>query len=437
MDKTQFVSWFRSASPYIRIHRGKTFVVQVGDRMLDSSGFTSLVHDVALLTSLGIRLVLVYGARASIDACLDDGQAVSRFHDGVRVTDPGTMETVRSVAGRLLLKLQAGLSMGLGNSPMSNAEIRVSTGNYVSAKPLGIIGGVDYQFTGAVRAVDAGAIVHKLDRGEIVVLPPLGYSVTGEAYNLSAPAMASEVAVALQADKLIYLVESDDLSGLLDGLEVNQLNREEARELLTRIDAGSGGYHVLKHTVDACAGGVQRAHLLDREQDGALLNELFTRDGAGLMISTSAYDVTRKAAGDDIGAILDLIEPHERKGALVKRSREKLELEVDHFTILVRDGVIIGCVGLYPYPDEGMGELACLVVHPDYQEAGHGNRLLDELEKEAKRQGLDCLFGLTTQAQHWFRERGFSEASLDSLPMEKQTLYNYRRNSKILVKRLD
>ena len=437
MDKTRFVSWFRSASPYIRIHRGKTFVVQVGDRMIDSSGFTSLVHDAALLTSLGIRLVLVYGARASIDACLDDEQAASRFHDGIRVTDADTMETVRTVAGRLLLKLQAGLSMGLGNSPMSNAEIRVSTGNYVSAKPLGIIGGVDYQFTGAVRAVDADAIVHKLDRGEIVVLPPLGYSVTGEAYNLSAPAMASEVAVALQADKLIYLVECAELSGLQGTLQVNQLNREEARELLTRIDEGSGGYRILEHALAACAGGVQRAHLLDREEDGALLNELFTRDGAGLMISTSAYDVTRQAAGDDIGAILDLIEPHERKGALVKRSREKLELEVDRFTILVRDGVVIGCAGLYPYPDDGMGEVACLVVHPDYQDAGHGNRLLDELEKEAKRLGLDCLFGLTTQALHWFLERGFSEASLDSLPMAKQTLYNYRRNSKILVKRLD
>ena len=437
MDKTQFVNWFRSASPYIRIHRGKTFVVQVGDRMLHSSGFTSLVHDAALLTSLGIRLVLVYGARASIDAGLDDGQAASRFHDGIRVTGPDTMETVRSVAGRLLLKLQAGLSMGLGNSPMSNAEIRVSTGNYVSAKPLGIIGGVDYQFTGAVRAIDADAIVHKLDRGEIVVLPPLGYSVTGEAYNLSAPAMASEAAVALRADKLIYLVESDELSGLQDGLQVNQLNREEARELLTRTDGGSGGHRILKHALAACAGGVQRAHLLDREEDGALLNELFTRDGAGLMISTSAYDVTRKATGDDIGAILDLIEPHERKGALVKRSREKLELEVDRFTILVRDGVVIGCAGLYPYPAEGMGEVACLVVHPDYQDAGHGNQLLDEVEKEAIRHDLGSLFVLTTQAQHWFLERGFSETSLDSLPMAKQTLYNYRRNSKILVKSLN
>ena len=437
MDKTQFVSWFRSASPYIRIHRGKTFVVQVSDGMLRSGGFTSLVHDVALLTSLGIRLVLVFGTRASIEARLNERGVDSSYHDGIRITDPDTMEDVKTVAGRLLLDLQAGLSMGLGNSPMSNALIRVNTGNYVSAKPLGVIEGVDYQLTGAIRHIDSDAITHKLDKGEIVVLPPLGYSVTGEAYNVSAPALAAETAVALQADKLINLMDQDELAGLMDGRQANQLNQAAAQALVTRQEVESQGRVYLEHALAACAGGVERVHLLNREEDGAILNELFTRDGSGLMITTSAYDVTRKAVSDDIGAILDLIEPHEQQGYLVKRSREKLELEVDHFTILIRDGVIIGCVGLYPYPDDAMGEVACLVVHPDYQDAGHGNQLLDEVEKEAKRQELESLFVLTTQAQHWFLERGFSEASLDSLPMEKQTLYNYQRNSKILVKRLN
>ena len=434
MDK--FVSWFRSTSPYIRIHRGRTFVVQVSDKTLHSGGFISLVHDAALLTSLEIRLVLVYGTRASIQACLDEKQVASRYHKGIRITDPDTMETVTSVAGRLLLELQAGLSMGLGNTPMSDAVIRVNTGNYVSARPLGIIEGVDYQLTGAIRCIDADAIIHKLDKGEIVVLPPLGYSVTGEAYNLSALAMASAVAIALQADKLIYLMEEEELSALTAGRQLNQLHREEARELLSRVGEDAEGYHYLKHGLDACANGVQRTHLLNREEDGALLNELFTRDGTGLMMSTSAYDVTRKAVSDDIGGILDLINPHEQQGTLVKRSREKLELEVERFTILIRDGVIIGCVGLYPFADNGMGEVACLVVHPDYQDAGHGNQLLAEVEKEAKRQGLDSLFVLTTQAHHWFLERGFSEASLESLPMAKQGLYNYQRNSKILVRQM-
>ena len=436
MDKSQFVNWFRSASPYIRIHRGRTFVIQVSDRALRSDGFTALVHDVALLTSLGIRLVLVFGARVAIEAALDEKKLDSRRHNGIRITDPGVMGVVKEVAGRLLLEIQAGLSMGLGNTPMSNAAIRVNTGNYISARPLGIIDGVDFELTGVPRYIDADAMTGKLDDGEIIVLPPLGYSVTGEAYNLSAVALAADTAIALQADKLIYLVEADELTAMTDGRKVSQLNRDDARELLGRTDEQTDSYLYLKHGLEVCINGVERVHLLSREEDGAILNELFTRDGSGLMITTSPYDVTRKAGAGDIGGILDLIEPHEQHGALVKRSREKLELEADHFTILLRDGVIIGCVGLYPYPEDRMGEVACLVVHPDYQDTGHGNRLLDEVEKAARAQGLDNVFVLTTQAQHWFLEREFLEASLDDLPMAKQDLYNYQRNSKILVKRL-
>lgn len=436
MDKLQFVNWFRSASPYIRLHRGRTFVIQVGDRALRSDGFTALVHDLALLNSLGIRLALVLGARAAIEDRLKEKKLASRYHEGVRVTDAKTMDVVKETAGRLLLEIQARLSMGTGNTPMSNSAIRVGTGNYVSARPTGVIGGVDYELTGKTRCTDTDAINVRLNDGEIVVLPPLGYSVTGEAYNLSAVAMAADVAAALQADKLVYLLESDDLSSLTDGPNAGQLNQDGAHALLGRMDEHSDSYQYLKNALEVSINGVERVHLLNREEDGALLNELFTRDGSGLMITTSPYDVTRKAGAGDIGGILDLIEPHEQQGALVKRSREKLELEADHFTILVRDGVIIGCVGLYPYPEDGMGEVACLVVHPDYQDTGQGNRLLDEVEKEARVQGLDNVFVLTTQAQHWFRERGFQEASLEDLPMAKQDLYNYQRNSKILVKRL-
>ena len=436
MDKSQFVNWFRAASPYIRVHRGKTFVIQVGDSMLRSASVTALVHDLALLSSLGVRLALVFGARNAIEAALAESELSSGTRHGIRITDAPAMDTVRQVAGRLLLELQAGLSMGLGNTPMSNAAIRVGAGNYVSAKPMGVIDGVDYELTGKVRCIDVDALGARLNAGEIVILPPLGYSVTGEIYNLSASALAADAAVALQADKLIYLMEAAELSALTDGQQNNQLNQAEARALLERLDEQSDGYHYLKHALDVCASGVERVHLLNREEDGAMLNELFTRDGSGLMLSASAYDETRKAGAADIGGILDLLEPYEQQGALVKRSREKLELEADRFTILARDGVIIGCVGLYLYPEERMGEVTALAVHPDYQEAGHGNRLLNEVEQEARAQGLHTVFALTTQAQHWFLERGFLEVSMEDLPLAKQDLYNYQRNSRILMKNL-
>ncbi len=436
MDKAQFVNWFRSASPYIRIHRDKTFVVQVGDPVLRGPGFVSLAHDLALLSSLGIRLALVYGARTAIDASLAGRKLASNYHDGIRITDTNAMGVVKEVAGRLLLEIQAKLSMGMGNTPMSNAAIGVNTGNYVTAKPLGVIGGVDYQLTGKVRSIDTQAMSAGLNGGEIIILPPLGYSVTGEAYNLSAAALAADAAVALQADKLIYLVEAGDLSSLTGGGQVSQLNRDQARALLDRLDDGSAASEYLQHALEASINGVDRVHLLNREEDGALLNELFTRDGSGLMISASAYDEMRRAGSDDIAGILDLIKPHELQGVLVTRSREKLELEVDRFTILLRDGVIIGCVGLYPYPDDGVAELACLVAHPEYRGRGLGDSLLDAAVKEAQQQEINRLFVLTTQTTQWFVERGFTETSLESLPVEKQALYNYQRNARILIREL-
>ena len=433
-DKTEFTSWFRSAAPYIRAHRGKTFVVLTSARALQDEDCAGLVHDLALLTSLGIKLALVFDARHAIDAALGERGMDAEWRNGV--TTAAAMECVKAVAGKLLMEAQAKFSMGLGDTPMSNAEIRVNAGNYVSAKPLGVIDGVDCEFSGQTRRVAARAIVNKLDAGEIVALPPLGHSITGEAYSLCAVALAAEVAVALQADKLIYLMEKDPLLGLTGPERVNQWPQTEAQARLAQTDQSSAGYPFLKHAVNACAQGVERAHLLNQEEDGVILSELFTRDGSGLMLTVSAYDALRKAAVADIGGILNLIEPLERQGVLVKRSREKLELEADHFTLLARDGAIIGCAGLYPYPEDKVAEVAGLVVHPDYRNSGRGNQLLDEMEKEAARLGLNRVFVLTTQASHWFIERGFVEVSLETLPVARQTLYNYQRNAKVLLKDL-
>lgn len=433
-DKTEFTSWFRSAVPYIRAHRGKTFVVLTSTRAFHDEGCAGLVHDLALLTSLGIKLALVFDARRAIDAALGEQGMDAEWRNGVATA--AAMECVKAVVGKLLMEAHAKFSMGLGDTPMSNAEIRVNAGNYVSAQPLGVIDGVDCEFSGQTRRVDARAIVNKLDAGEIVVLPPLGHSITGEAYSLCAVALAAEVAVALQADKLIYLMEKDSLLGLTGPERVNQWPQTEAQARLAQTDQSSAGYPFLKYAVEACAQGVERAHLLNQEEDGVILSELFTRDGSGLMLTVSAYDALRKAAVADIGGILNLIEPLERQGVLVKRSREKLELEADHFTLLARDGAIIGCAGLYPYPEDKVAEVAGLVVHPDYRNSGRGNQLLDEMEKEAARLGLNRVFVLTTQASHWFIERGFVEVSLETLPVARQTLYNYQRNAKVLLKDL-
>jgi len=432
---SQFIDWFRAASPYIHVHRGKTFVVQFNDASIHGKLFTHLVHDLALLKGLGVRLVLVYGTRHSIESHLDSRGMASTYHQGQRVTDHDTMEYVKEVVGRLRFNIEAKFSMGLGNTPMSNAEVQISSGNYVIAKPLGIIDGVDYQFTGQVRSINIDAIRSDLEQGEIVLIPPLGYSTTGEIFNLSADRLAASLAVALAADKLVYLMDIKGLQGVTHKT-IDHLSQTEAKTLLEKFAVSSDTWPYLNAALDACEQGVQRVHLLNQVYDGVILQELFSRDGAGTMISASTYDDIRQANSDDIAGIIELLEPLEQAGVLVTRSREKLELEIHHFTIIIRDGVIIACAALYPFTQDKIAELAGMVVHPDYHNGGRGLELLNRLEARARTLKIQKLFVLTTQAEHWFLEAGFVQSSIAALPVARQALYNYQRNSKVLVKHL-
>lgn len=433
-ESTQFVEWFRAASPYIHVHRGKTFVVQFDDDAVASPEFTHLVHDLALLHSLGVRLVLVFGARRLIESQLAQASITTQSHRNLRITDQRVLEIVKAAAGRLLIEIQSRLSMGLGNTPMSNAEVRVTSGNFVTAKPLGIVDGVDMEFTGAVRNIDVRSICTNLDGHEIVLIPPVGYSVTGEAYNLEACTLASQLAVEIKADKLIYLMEGEGIAGP-DGELLRELTREEAAQVLKSITDPDAALY-LEQAANACGKGVRRVHIVDRRVDGAILRELFSRDGIGTMVSLASFDEVRRATAADIGGVLDLIRPLVKDGTLVERTRKKLEPDIDHYTVLVRDGVIIGCAALFGFAEDSSTELACLAVHPHYQEGGRGEQLLEMAEREAQRAGARQIFVLTTRAEHWFLERGFEESSVEQLPVPRKKLYNYQRNSKVLVKQL-
>jgi len=433
-ETSEFINWFRSTSPYIRVHKGKTVVIHIEDDAINAESFTELVQDLALLNSLEIRLVLVYSARHSIETRLKANDISLQYHKGIRVTDAETLEFVKDAAGKLRIEIESSLSMGLGNTPMSQAEVIVTSGNFVRARPLGIIDGVDHLFTGVVRSVQTGAINTKLKANEIVLIPPIGYSITGEAFNLEAKTLALKVALELRADKLIYLMESPTLKDA-KGKLVSQLTRLEAEELLKPGNPMENNLDVyLHHAVDACAGGVQRVHLVDRWVKGALVQELFSRDGVGTMISSTSYDALRRATIHDISGILELISPLEVQGILVERSREKLELEIDNFSVMLRDDVIIGCGSLYIFPKEKVAEIACLAIHPDYHNSGRGEQLYSMLEHNAKHAGVQRVFILTTHATHWFLEHGFRESALGDLPVERTQLYNYQRNSKILTK---
>jgi amino-acid N-acetyltransferase len=432
----EFVQWFRAAAPYIHAFRGRTFVIAFGGEVVADGKFVGLTHDLSLLASLGVRLVLVHGARPQIERELAARGIESRYVRGVRVTDEATLACVKQAGGQLRLEIEALLSVGLPSSPMAGAEIRVASGNFVVARPKGVVDGVDMLYAGEVRKIDTEAIRRRLDADELVLISPLGYSPTGEIFNLTVEDVATQAAVALGADKLIFLADEAGLPGR-DGELLRELTVSDAQSLLAatgQLPAGMKQY--LPFAIEACRGGIARVHLLSRHRDGALLLELFTHEGVGSMVTRDPLEKLRQASIEDVGGILKLIEPLEADGTLVKRSRELLEIEIERFTVLEHDRMIVGCAALYPYAEDKVGELACLAVHPDYRNGGAGERLLSGSETAARRAGLKKLFVLTTRASHWFIEHGFSDAPLSILPARKQSLYNFQRGSKVLAKPL-
>jgi len=435
-DAIAFVQWLRSVAPYIHAFRGRTFVIAFGGEAVSDGGFVALTHDFNLLYSLGVRLVLVHGARAQIEERLSALGQPSRYVKGLRVTDNVALQCAKEAVGRIRLEIEAQLSTGLPNSPMAGAQIRVASGNFVIARPLGVIDGVDLQHTGEVRKIDTPAIEKRLNEGEMVLLAPLGYSPTGEIFNLALEDVATRAAIALKADKLIFVMEeigATDASGKL----LNELTVSEAEEIMSKKTGLSGDVSLyLPCAARACREGVARAHLVSRHVDGAVLLELFTHGGIGSMVTPAGLEMLRQAQIEDVGGILALIEPLENEGVLVRRPRELLEMEMSRFSVIEHDGLIVACAALYPFPQDGAGELACLVVQEDYRNQSYGDTLLKFVEKQAAAGGMRKLFVLTTRAAHWFIERGFKEGTVEQLPEQKQALYNYQRRSKVFVKRL-
>lgn len=431
-DTTAYVQWFRQASPYINAHRDKTFVIMFEGDAIWHDNFTHLVQDIALLNSLGVRLVLVHGARPQIDTALKKLSIASKFHNDLRITDATALTAVKAAIGMVKADIESRLSIGLPNSPMHGARIRVVSGNFVTAKPLGVIDGVDFQHTGEVRRIEKQAIQDLLAQRNIVLLSCSGYSPSGEMFNLAVEDVAQFAAATLNADKLIIMGAQ---AGILDaqGNPIEDLTSAEAEQLLPQL-TGESRNHTLA-AIKAIQHGVPRVHLLSHEEDCSLLQELFTREGHGTLISQDAYDQLRAAKLDDINGIIELLRPLEKQGVLVRRSRELLESEIDRFFVIERDGMITACAALYPYSNE-QAELACVAVHDAYRSSGRGSQLLEQIERYAKRLQLKQLFVLTTRTAHWFIEHGFSEGEVNKLPQEKQKLYNLQRNSKVFFKTL-
>ncbi len=431
-----FVHLIRSAAPYVHAFRGKTFVIAFGGEVVADDEFLGVVHDLNLLHSLGMRLVVAHGCRPQVEAILEAQRIPNRYANGVRITDADAMDCVLEAAGQVRARIEALLSLGLANSPMAGARNRVSSGNYLTAKPMGVVDGTDMLLTGEVRRIDTEAIQQRLDDGDIVLISPIGYSPTGEIFNLTVEEVATQVAVRLEAAKLVFLINAD---GVRNGRRklLSDLSTTEAEALLAKREKLEPDVQLyLPAAIRACNNGVKRAHLISRRHDGALLLELFTRDGVGTMIASTPLAHMRNATIDDVGGILGIIEPLEEQGVLVRRSRERLESEIERFVVAEYDGRIIGCAALYAFPADNLGELAALAVEPDFRREGYGEALMREIEGRARKLKLGELFVLTTRTAHWFLERGFRHATIADLPQHKQALYNFQRKSLVYRKQL-
>ena len=437
-----FVPWFRSVAPYVHAYRGKTFVVAIAGELIAAGKLNLFVQDMAILHAMGLKLVLVHGFRPQVNEQLRAKGHQSLFSHGRRITDAVALDCAQEAAGQLRFEIEAAFSQGLPNTPMANATVRVVSGNFLTARPVGIVDGVDFQQSGLVRKVDASAIRSAIDIGAVVLLSPFGFSPTGEAFNLSMEDVATSTAVALQADKLLFLTEvpgirenRDDPESAID----TELALADAERLLAALPAPTQPTDTafyLQHCVKACRGGVERSHILPFAVDGALLMEVYTHDGIGTMVVDEKLESLREATADDIGGILQLIEPFEKDGTLVKRDRTEIERDIGHYTVIEHDGVIFGCVALYPYPEARTGEMAALTVSPGVQGQGDGERMLKRIEQRARAAGLESIFVLTTRTMHWFIKRGFQQVDADRLPESRKRKYNWDRRSQVLLKKL-
>ena len=437
-----FVPWFRAVAPHIHAYRGKTFVVAITGELIAAGQLNPFAQDLAILHAMGIKLVLVHGFRPQVNEQLRAKGHESRYSKGMRITDEVALDCAQEAAGQLRFEIEAAFSQGLPNTPMANAIVRVVSGNFLTARPVGVVDGVNFMHSGVVRKVDGAAIRRAIDIGAMVLLSPFGFSPTGEAFNLSMEDVATSTAIALQADKLLFITEiagiHEDVTDAESPIDT-ELALADAQRLLTSMPLPTQPTDVgfyLQHCVKACRGGVERSHILPFAVDGALLMEVFTHDGIGTMVVDEKLESLREATADDIGGVLQLIEPFERDGTLVKRDRTEIERDIGHYTVIEHDGVIFGCAALYPYPETKTAEMAALTVSPQVQGQGDGERMLKRVEQRAKAMGLESIFVLTTRTMHWFIKRGFVQVDAEWLPEGRKRKYNWDRRSLVLVKKL-
>ncbi len=419
----------RGILQYIPQFREKTFILAIDGAIVTDENFATLLLDVAVLRSLNIRVVLVHGASAQIKSLADEQKISASDFDGAGITDAATLKLALNAANRLTHEILEGLSAN---------DLRAASTNVIIAHPMGIIGGVDHQFTGKVERVDTALLQTLLAQDVVPVIPPLGFDGDGKTYRVNSDGVAVAVAEALKAIKLIFITSADGL--IYKGQLIRQMLLSELEKLL---QANSGGFlpellSKAQHAAAACKSGVPRVHVINGRVDEGLLAEVFSNDGIGTLIYANEYQQIRPAKKKDIRAIQILTKQAVESDELVKRTRAVIEKSLGDYFIFEIDKNPVACVALHVYPEQNKGELACLYVNPSHENQGIGRKLIQFVENKAKELNLAELLTLSTQAFTYFQSKGgFGEGTPDDLPPARREKYEQSgRNSKVLVKKL-
>ena len=411
--------------------RQKVFVIAFDGALMMQPSFASLLQDVAVLQSLNIEVVLVFGARAQVQALAASRGVTLDNDDGMGRTDGIGIEIAKDAIMRQCSNLAAELTA---------LEMPVAISNALAVHPAGVIEGIDLEFTGRIERVDEESLRAMLKADIIPILPPLGYDGKGATLRLNSDAVAVEVAIALQAAKVIFVSESG-LNGT-DGQRLAQISVAEAKEMYKKKDPK---YDVsllskLRYAALACQEGVPRVHIVDGTLDEALLTELFSNEGVGTMIHADDYQQIRKARSSDVPALLSMMQQSVDDAELVPRSRDSIQSKIKDFFVLELDGNPIGSVAVHSYEDEDkrVAELACLFVKRSHKNKSHGRKLVAFAEETAKQRGCEIIVALSTQAFRFFEDKmGYTATTPDALPTSRRERYDRSgRNSKILVKNL-
>ncbi len=432
MEKTLNFVWedirvLREALPYITRFSGEIFIVKFGGEALEGNNFIQVLPDIALLHSVGIRIILVHGANPQIEAMSKVYGQKSKKRKGIRITDEKTMTIVQQACSSVTQKILASFS-ALNKTKYS---IKGFVGNVVKAKPMGVIDGTDFQFTGEVESIETETLLKVLDDNFIPVLPPLGVDDFGTLYNINADTLAVEVAIALQARKILFLTNVD---GVMEGNElVPELTPQQARELLKKKNVVTGGMiPKLEACITSCENGVRRAHLLNYNKEGVVLLEVLSQHGQGTMINANPYKNIRKAIIADVESIMILTKPLMDSGVLLKRTWEEYEAGIHEFVVFEKDSLVSGCGALRVFRDRQSAEIYCMAIDEKVQDRGYATEIIEYLENQAREKGVKNLFTLSAKIHEWFLQRGFTYTSEKKLPPDRHV--DSSRKSKVLKK---